>query len=90
MMCQYKLSIKYSAILRNLTIYCPILYNTTRWSGKLHVLKIFIKTQNELKVAQENPDSSFEMNGTAGFINGVKKNSKILERIEVVTKFLQK
>ena len=68
---------KNMAILRSLTIYKPILYNKTRWLGrwlgKHHILKRFIEIRDALIEAEDNSESSFDLNATPHFINCVKK-----------------
>ena len=77
------------AILQSLTMYTPILYNKTRWSGKHHILKRFIEICDALIEAQDNPESTFDLNATPYFINRVKKHEKILNRINITTKVMQ-
>ena len=64
---QCKKSIKNMAILRNLTMYRPILYNKTRWSGKHHVLKRFVEIRDALIEAQDNPEGTFYLNASTLF-----------------------
>ena len=86
---QCKKSVKNMAILRNLRMYILIIYNKTRWSGKHHVLKRFVEIRDALIEAQENPESTLDLNATALFLNGVKKHENILERINIATKVMR-
>ena len=87
-------SIKNAAALRMLTTVKPILYNATRWSGKLFVLQRFLKLRNafiQLAFGEEGPrlNPIFDTILSNIFKNKVEKWVKILEDINGITVMLQ-
>ena len=64
---EVKTKSKSAAILRNLTELLPVLDNTTRWSGKVTMLKRFLDVREEIIEASEHADASFYANSSPTF-----------------------
>ena len=81
---------KIGAYLRNLTYLRPITMNKTRWSGKIIMLKRFIRMHSDLKLCLIGGEEVFEMDTSNGFKAKVQMYIKVLEKIDKVTVCLQK
>ena len=84
-----KTKYKIGAYLINITDLRPITMNKTRWSGKIIMLKRFIKIHSELKLCLIDGIEIFELDVTNLFKAKVEMYIKMLEKIDKVTVRLQ-
>ena len=82
-------SLKNMAVLRKLTIYVPVLYNKTRWSGKYYMFRQYMRMKNELNEANDDEESEFTYDNRAAFRNKIEKYTNIMKAINIPTKHLQ-
>lgn len=82
-------SIKNASILRKPTSLQPVTPNVTRWSGKAHMLNMFVRIREQLAKESLDERGSIPMDRGTPFFNKVKKNAVILSEINEVTKILQ-
>eukprot|EP00957_Ditylum_brightwellii_P089096 6784694-Ditylum_brightwellii.AAC.1 len=68
-MASWKRSLKNRALLHNLTHLKPVLWNKTRWSGKLHSLSRFLLIHNELIDVADEERSNIDVDSSIAFKN---------------------
>ena len=83
--CQLKL--RNRAMLRNLTYLVPVVYNQTRWSGKLLMLQRFIRSHDSLKEVAEDEVSTVSMNIAQVFEQKVVRCTVQLEQISQIIRY---
>ncbi|KAI0560856.1 Ribonuclease H-like protein [Gracilaria domingensis] len=78
-----------AALLRNLTDLSPIMHNAIRWSGKLHMLKRFIRIREDLLDVHNSSEGDLVIDASVQLATRGQKCSKMLAEIDIVTKSLQ-
>ncbi|KAI0556954.1 Ribonuclease H-like protein [Gracilaria domingensis] len=78
-----------AALLRNLTDLSPRMHNTTRRSGKLHMLKRFIRIREDLLDVHNSSEGDLLIDASVQLATRAQKFSKMLAELDIVTKSLQ-
>ena len=84
------ITLKNSAALRNLTDLTPILPCETRWSGKMHLIRRYLRIHSELCKASTNPDATFSVDTSPSFLSDVKRYHLIVTDFDSVNVSLQR
>ena len=80
-----KIKLRNAALLRNLTDLRPIMNNETRWSGKVLMLKRFLRIREELIEASNDLHGDIPINISSSFTSQTRKYQAMLSEIDVVT-----
>lgn len=89
-MSDFKTKLTNRAILLNLTSLSPVLYNKTRWAGKLFILCRFLRFHKKMIRAASVSDRPIYICSSTGFRTDVKRFANQLEEIQSATLALQK
>ncbi len=85
-----KTSLVNPSLSRNVTSLSPVIHNKTRWSGKYHMLRRYIKIRNSIIEADSCEDSTIEMNKSDCCIRQAEYYEKLLEYFDIATNEIQK